>query len=78
MTSTGIFRFASVANEFQRFAKKHEERLNKHQNTEILDNIINAGWFNRMMPFELVCKHSHSYHKLSVNSFEEWATVRSF
>lgn len=35
-------KIASVADEFRGFAKKHEERLRKHQNIEILQLLDNA------------------------------------
>lgn len=50
-------KIAPIAEEIQRFARKHEERLHQHQNVEmlqILDNSQQVRRLNRVKPFELV------------------------
>ena len=48
---------ATIEEEVQRFARKHELRLHNHQNTEMLQILDNAGLVRRLdrtKPFELV------------------------
>lgn len=50
-------KIAPIAEEIQRLARKHEERLHQHQNVEmlqILDNSQQVRRLNRVKPFELV------------------------
>jgi hypothetical protein len=46
-----------VSSEIQRFAQKHEEKLHRHENVEVMQLLDNMGMVRRLQrkkPFELV------------------------